>query len=120
MEPDPAGERLSFLGRQVGPACVVREVVVAPGSERPYREAEWRDALVIVERGEIEVEALCGDRWSFASGAVLWLVGLPLRVLRNHGPEAVLIVAVSRARFTPQRRAPADPATPAADRRGTS
>jgi hypothetical protein len=125
MDAEPAGERLSFLGRQVGPACVVREVVVAPGTARRYDEAEWVDALVVVERGEVELEALCGDRRRFGSGSVLWLVGLPLLALRNHGPDPVLIVAVSRRRPADAVRpdplpARAGPATPAPRRTGTS
>jgi hypothetical protein len=32
----------------------VRTITLAPGSERPFDEDEWRDALVLVERGRIE------------------------------------------------------------------
>jgi hypothetical protein len=74
----------------------VRVVTVAAGSERAYDEAEWRDALVIVEWGEIEIECLGGSRHTFRRGDVLWLTGLPLRVLRNHGPAPAALKAVSR------------------------
>jgi hypothetical protein len=79
----------------------VRAVAVAPGSESAYDEAEWRDALVLVERGAIEVEGLSGARWRFVRGDVLSLSGLPLRALRNRGPAPALLVAISRGAARP-------------------
>jgi hypothetical protein len=76
----------------------VRVVVVAPGHERAYDEAEWEDALVLLESGELELEGIGGSRCHFESGAVLSLVGLRLRALRNHGREPALVVAISRHR----------------------
>jgi hypothetical protein len=55
MADDAVADRLSFLGRRLPPAFELRVVAVAPGGERPYDEDEWRDALVVVERGEIEL-----------------------------------------------------------------
>jgi hypothetical protein len=75
----------------------MRLVAVAPGRTRAYDEAEWRGALVIVERGQIELESLSGGCRTFYRGDVLWLVGLPLRALHNRGPEPTLLVAVTRA-----------------------
>jgi hypothetical protein len=74
----------------------VRAVEVQAAGERIYNEAEWRDALVVVTRGEIELECLCGSRRSFGSGSVLWLVGLPLRAIHNRGVDPAVLVAVSR------------------------
>jgi hypothetical protein len=91
-------ERLSFLDRPLPPAFERRRIAVAPGRERAYDEADWRGALVVVERGEIEVEDLDGRCESFRRGDVLWLVGLPLRALHNRGLETTLLVAVSRRR----------------------
>jgi quercetin dioxygenase-like cupin family protein len=79
-----------------GPAFVLRAVAVAAGCERPYDEDEWRDAIVSVTRGEIELECSSGSRQRFRTGDVLWLAGLPLRTLRNRGTEPALLVAVSR------------------------
>jgi hypothetical protein len=93
---DGAGERLSFVGRRLPPAFQLRLLAVAPGGERAYDEAEWRDALVVVERGEIELESATGDLQRFVRGDVLWLVGLPLRALRNKGHEIAVLAAVSR------------------------
>ncbi|MBA2533395.1 MAG: hypothetical protein H0V21_00120 [Rubrobacter sp.] len=55
-----------------------------------------RGALVVVERGEIELECERGTRRRFGRGSVLWVSGLPLRALRNSGRGPALLVAVSR------------------------
>jgi hypothetical protein len=87
---------LSFLGRQVPAPFERRVVVLAAGDTRGYDDAEWRSALVVVEQGQIELEGLDGSRRRFGCGDVLWLDGLPLRALHNHGPEAAVLAALSR------------------------
>ena len=72
-------------------------VSVPPGGERPYDEAEWGNALVIVERGEIDVEFLSGSGRRFARGETLWLCGLPVRALLNPGREPAVLLALSRS-----------------------
>jgi hypothetical protein len=74
----------------------VRVVAVAPGDERAYDEAEWRDALVLIESGEVELRGVSGASRSFGRGDLLWLENLPLRALHNPGLEPVVLVAVSR------------------------
>ena len=40
-----------------------RTVVVEPGGHRPYDHAEWRDELVVVEHGRLDLECHnCGVR----------------------------------------------------------
>ena len=73
-----------------------RQVVLDPGDRRPYSQDEWDDALVIVERGEVDLESRSGARMRFMAGDMLWLTGLPLHALRNPGPEPVVLVAISR------------------------
>jgi hypothetical protein len=92
------GDRLSFLDRPVPPQFQVRRIAVAPGTQRAVSEGEWADALVVVERGTIELECLDGARRSFGSGDVLCLRRLPLRLLRNRGRRPVLVTAISRRR----------------------
>jgi hypothetical protein len=74
----------------------IRAVGVEPGGHRIYYGAEWSDAIVVVEGGEIELECLGGTRRRFKRGDLLWLSGLPLRALHNPGSEPALLLAVSR------------------------
>jgi hypothetical protein len=82
----------------------IRVVSIPPGGERAYDGDEWNDALVVVGRGEVELDCRGGSRPRFAGGAVLWLGGLPVRALRNPGPVPAVLVAVSRpgARAAPR------------------
>jgi hypothetical protein len=73
-----------------------RQVVLDPGDRRPYSQDEWDDALVIIKRGEVDLECRSGGRMRFIAGDMLWLTGLPLRALCNPGPEPVVLVAISR------------------------
>jgi len=75
-----------------------RSVVLESGQSRPSGDAEWRDALVIVERGDVELECAAGGRRRFSGGAVLWLEGIDLRMLHNVGDEPAVLLAVSRRR----------------------
>ena len=73
-----------------------RVVTIAPGERCAYVSEDWEDALVLVEDGAVELEDLGGDRRSLARGAVLWLVGLPLKAVHNVGRHPAVLVAVSR------------------------
>jgi hypothetical protein len=106
---DGRADRLSFLGRRLPSTFELRVAAVAPGRERPYDEADWRDALVVVERGDVELECLGGTRQRFGRGDVLWLVGLPLRALHNRGRDPAVLVAVSRRRPSARRERPGAP-----------
>ena len=70
---------------------------MAPGSSLPYTEADWRDALVMVERGEIVLETRSGGSCTFRQGDLLWFDGLPLAALTNRGDRPALLVATSRS-----------------------
>jgi hypothetical protein len=87
---------LPFVGRPPLPPFERRVVTIAPGSSRPFDEAEWKGALVVVDRGEIEVEGRCGTCRSFRRGDILWFEGLPLRALHNHGDAPAVLIAVCR------------------------
>jgi hypothetical protein len=89
--------RLSFLGRRLEPAFVLRLITLPPGRQRRYVEKEWSDTLVVVERGAVELEYLSGTRRLFVSGDVLWLDRSPLRALRNRGRVPALLSGVSRS-----------------------
>ena len=75
---------------------MLRTITVAAGTSLPYREADWSDALVTVESGELELVLACGRSCFFQSGDLLWLQGLPLSSLRNRGDEPTVLTAASR------------------------
>lgn len=77
---------------------VRRTVVLDPGVSRPSDDAEWHDAIVMVECGDVELECAAGGRRRFTAGAVLWLTGIDIRVLHNVGVGPVVLVAMSRRR----------------------
>jgi quercetin dioxygenase-like cupin family protein len=81
----------------------LRTVALPPGRRRPYDRAEWEGALVLVVRGEVELEAACGERRRFRRGDVLALAGLPLEAVRNPGEATAVLVAVSRRPPPPDR-----------------
>jgi hypothetical protein len=91
------GPRVSLLGRRIPAWAQLRVVAIEPGCRRPYDPAEWRGALVVVERGEIALECPSGARWRFEEGAVMSLAGLPIRALCNERATTVLLSALSRA-----------------------
>jgi hypothetical protein len=73
-------------------------VALEPGGTLLYDEEQWRDALVTVESGELELEMACGRSCFFQEGDLLWLQGLPLARLRNRGNEPTVLSAASRNR----------------------
>ena len=73
-----------------------RAVPVAPGAERVYVESEWRGALVLVERGEVELQCVGGGSARLRRGDMLWFTGLPVRAVCNRGMEPAVLVTVSR------------------------
>jgi hypothetical protein len=99
MDEGRVGGRADFL-RTLPSAFEVEVVAVAPGSPRAYEESEWRDALVVVGKGEIELESRGGARARFLYGDVLWLDGLPLRALHNPRSEPAQLVAVRSRAWT--------------------
>jgi hypothetical protein len=75
----------------------VRVVEVAPGEARVYDEEEWRDAIVLVRRGEIALRGASGASRSFRRGDLLWLERVPLAALHNPGGEPAVLLAIARA-----------------------
>ena len=88
--------RVSLIGRKLSRRFRLELIVLVPGAERPPDAVTRRAALVVVERGEIEIELTNRVCQRFGSGAVLYTAGLPLRVIRNVAPETVLMSFLSR------------------------
>jgi hypothetical protein len=92
------GAPFCLLGRPLAAGFLVKVVLVGRGRQRAFDERDWWDALVVLERGELELECERGTRRRFGAGAVLHLTGLPLRVVRQCGADPSLIVSVRRRR----------------------
>jgi len=75
-------------------------ITLEPGDARLTEATEWSDCIVMVERGTVEVECVGGARRSFAEGDLLALECLPVRALRNRGPDQVRLLAVRRHAHT--------------------
>jgi hypothetical protein len=89
-------DRISFLGARCPENVRVCTVTLLPRDAIDYRSDDWAHALVVVERGELEVECCSGTRARFGEGAVLVFAGLPLCRLRNEGSEPLVLSALSR------------------------
>jgi hypothetical protein len=72
-----------------------RVIELAADEELRIDAGAWRDAIVFVENGEIELECCAGECRRFAIGAVLCLAP-PVSVLRNCGGDRARLIAVSR------------------------
>ena len=79
-------------------AFALREIALAPGAARPYRRREWRDSLVMIRAGQIDLEGATGAVARFGVGDLLCLAAVPLRALRNPGPQLTVLLAISRRR----------------------
>jgi quercetin dioxygenase-like cupin family protein len=73
-----------------------RVVELDPNCVLLYDAACWRDALVVVADGEVEVECAAGERERFSRGAILCFAPLSVRWLRNTGEAPTRLVAIWR------------------------
>ena len=94
MKPDD--DRLAFVRGPVPPGFERVTVVIPGGCQRTHVTGEWRDALVVVTRGEIELRPLRGAGRTVREGDVLWLQDLPLSALQNRGERPAVLTAVRR------------------------
>lgn len=79
-----------------GPRWDSRRVLLRPGAPRGFHAAEWQRALVIVERGVLELEWQDGACLRFGSGDTLCLQGLGLTALRAVGIRPALLLVLRR------------------------
>jgi hypothetical protein len=70
---------------------------VGPGLELGLERGGVRDAIVVVERGELELECRAGTCRRFGRGSMIPIARLPVTRLRSVGLGPLLLVAVSRA-----------------------
>jgi hypothetical protein len=90
-------DALNLDGSTLSPRFVLSVVTIAPGASRPYDAAEWQDAMVLVESGELALECTRGGRRVFGAGDLLPLAWLSLRALHNVGLEPVRLTAIARS-----------------------
>jgi hypothetical protein len=69
---------------------------VAPGFELGMEASRLDDAIVVVVRGELELECRAGTTRRFGRGSMIPIARLPAARLRSVGPGPLVVVAVSR------------------------
>jgi quercetin dioxygenase-like cupin family protein len=83
-------------GGPLPPGVRRRSLVIPPGSRHAYRPSDWKEAIVMVQRGEIELECPGQPPRRFGPGDLLWLGGPGPGALRNRGPGQAVRVVVSK------------------------
>ena len=106
MGPGEDKTPLSFRGRRLPPWVELHLVVLPPGCTHPFYPDDWRGALIVVERGAIELELRSGRRRACSQGYIGTLSGLSLRALHNNADRTAVITAVSRCRHAHSQPAP--------------
>jgi hypothetical protein len=89
-------DRPGFLGRPIGPAFQARSITIPAHGERVVDAGFWRDAIVAVQRGRLEIETIAGGRLAFPPGALVCFEGVRLRALRCLDAESVVLLVISR------------------------
>lgn len=74
----------------------VRRVALAAGAELAYAPNDWRDCMLVIKQGSLELESRHGPRRTFVAGDALWLAGLRLRVIRNPGRVKTVLAVMGR------------------------
>ena len=95
-EPDDESHRLDLLATRPSARLDVRVVTLDANSQIAYDPADWTDAIIEVDAGTIEIETRDGATIQFPSGSVLWLIGLPVRTLRNPTTTPAILITASR------------------------
>jgi hypothetical protein len=73
-----------------------RVLRVASGLELGLEPRCLHDAIVVVERGELEVECRSGTLRRFGRGSMITIARLPIAHLRSVGADPLVLVAVLR------------------------
>lgn len=94
-----------FLGAPLPPGFTSRLITIPPGESLIYRATDWRDTLVVIEHGMIDLEPVHGASHRFSSGAMLCLAGIRVRAVRNPGPAPAVLLAITR-KDLPMDRSP--------------
>jgi hypothetical protein len=63
-----SADRISFAGTPCPAGFAVRTLILQPGEAIGYRPVDWVDALLVVERGELEIQCQSGTGARFGDG----------------------------------------------------
>lgn len=92
---------IDALAHRTRPGFEQRVVEVPPGEAMAFDARRWRDAIVFVLDGELDVDCASGVGHRFGRGDILCFARLAVRALRNDGPTPALLLAIRRR--TPHR-----------------
>lgn len=67
-------------------------VVLEAGESMPFRADDWRDAMVIVQSGSLEVRCSSGRTAAFGRGSVVCFQDVSLAALGAADEDVVLLV----------------------------
>jgi hypothetical protein len=95
---EEANDRLELLARSLPGGFEIRLLVLEPGCEVAFEEAFWRDTLVEVECGEVELQFRDDRRLCAHAGDVLWLAGLGVERLSNPSGSPAALTGLARTR----------------------
>ena len=76
--------------------CEKRIVELAAEATLSYESSQWRDTVVFVLAGEVEIECVDGERRCFKRGATLVFSPLPIRTIRNPATRPTRLLAINR------------------------
>ena len=76
--------------------CEKRIVELAAEATLSYEPSQWRDTIVFVLAGEVEIVCVDGERRCFNCGATLVFSPLPIRTLRNPAKRPARLLAITR------------------------
>lgn len=86
---------IDLIARLESPKLDRQQLDLAPGTVL-VNPAGWRDAIVFVVAGELDVECSSGTGCRFGRGDVLCLARLSGATMRNTGPVPVRLLAIWR------------------------
>jgi len=71
-----------------------QRLLITSGQPRAYLTTDWDNVLLVVERGQLELEWSRGTRLRFEPGDTLCLANLDLRALHAAGQRPTLLLAL--------------------------
>jgi hypothetical protein len=87
---------LDLRSMRIPPWVVRRTVTIAVGGALPGDDPAWRDEIVSVAAGTIDIVGRCGRVVRLEAGAVLYLDGVPHVEVRCAGDVPAVLVALQR------------------------